>query len=167
MTFREYVAEHQPHRIIPTVIGGVIGCPHYLIEEDGEEVEPYDSDECICYTFGNAHERCAACWDQELPEGFIRMRSEQKPEPKSEPENAPTPEPVPKSEEDWFGIVRWCDSDLENALERYGLEPNDEMIGELRRRCDTHHLEDCMIAAGWDYIDYTISEMEREGAFET
>lgn len=59
-------------------------------------------------------------------------------------------------EEDWFGIVRWCDADIANALEENGHEVNDENIAKVRNRLNTHWFTDHMIEAGWDYINDVI-----------
>ena len=61
-----------------------------------------------------------------------------------------------QQEEDWFGIVRWCDKDIANALEENGHEANDENISKVRNGLETHWFTDSMIGAGWDYINDVI-----------
>lgn len=63
----------------------------------------------------------------------------------------------------WFGVVRWCEEDLKNALENNGYPVTDDNVDELLVQLEHHSFTDCMIAAGWDFIDYTISQLAFEG----
>jgi hypothetical protein len=61
--------------------------------------------------------------------------------------------------EDWFGIVRWCEDDIAAKLEEMGIEPTQGKIDEVRCRIENnHHFTDTMIEAGWMMIEYTIQE---------
>lgn len=58
----------------------------------------------------------------------------------------------------WFGIVRWCDDDIIDALEDHNIEATPENISSVRAHLENEHwFTDCMIAAGWDYIDSLIT----------
>ena len=57
------------------------------------------------------------------------------------------------SDVEWFGEVRWCDEDLENALDDNGYLVTEKNVSKLRRECDSHWFTDYMIEAGWDYIN--------------
>lgn len=57
------------------------------------------------------------------------------------------------SDVEWFGEVRWCDEDLENALDDNGYPVTEKNVSKLRRECDSHWFTDYMIEAGWDYIN--------------
>jgi hypothetical protein len=61
--------------------------------------------------------------------------------------------------ENWFGMVRWCDADLENALEVAGFEPTAARVGLLRSRLEDHSFTDVMIECGWDVIYQAIAEV--------
>ena len=64
--------------------------------------------------------------------------------------------------EEWFGMVRWCDADLENALEVEEIEVSEHNIGLLRDRLEHHSFTDMMIERGWDVIYQTIAEIFKE-----
>ena len=64
--------------------------------------------------------------------------------------------------EEWFGMVRWCDADLENALEVEGIEVSEHNIGLLRDRLEHHSFTDMMIERGWDVIYQNIAEIFKE-----
>lgn len=53
---------------------------------------------------------------------------------------------------EWFGQVRWCDEDLENALEVQGYSVTENNIEKLRALCNNHWFTDYMIEAGWNYM---------------
>lgn len=57
------------------------------------------------------------------------------------------------SDVEWFGEVRWCNADLENALDDNGYPVTEKNVSKLRRECDSHWFTDYMIEAGWDYIN--------------
>ena len=61
MTFREKLAQEQPHCIGGIYIGGCHGCPH----EYG--YEQADSDNMPCKGAGHHEAECRACWDREMP----------------------------------------------------------------------------------------------------
>lgn len=61
-------------------------------------------------------------------------------------------------DEDWFGEVRWCDEDIEVALEDNGYAKTPENIAVIRRYCDHHFFKDTMIAAGWNCINAYVWE---------
>ena len=63
---------------------------------------------------------------------------------------------------EWFGIVRWCDEDIESALEDQGFEPTEENVAKLHNLVDNHWFEDMMIEAGWNYIYEQIADHEEE-----
>lgn len=52
----------------------------------------------------------------------------------------------------WFGIVRWCDADLKEALILRGYPATENNIARLRNLCETHWFTDSMIETGWEYI---------------
>lgn len=64
--------------------------------------------------------------------------------------------------EEWFGMVRWCDADLENALEVEEIEVSEHNIGLLRDRLEHHSFTDMMIERGWDVIYQNIAEIFKE-----
>jgi hypothetical protein len=64
---------------------------------------------------------------------------------------------------EWFGIVRWCKDDLKAALERNGYPITDDNVDELFCQLQHHSFSDCMIAAGWDFIDDAISSLAFDG----
>lgn len=57
------------------------------------------------------------------------------------------------SDNEWFGQVRWCNEDLEEALDNNGYPVTEKNVSKLRRECDSHWFTDHMIEAGWDYIN--------------
>lgn len=60
---------------------------------------------------------------------------------------------------DWFGIVRWCDEDIAAKLEDMGLEPSEDNIRTVRCYLENgHQLTDAMIEAGWMVIECAIDE---------
>lgn len=64
---------------------------------------------------------------------------------------------------EWFGCVRWCKEDLEEALKRNGYPVSDDNVNELFCQLQHHSFTDCMIAAGWDFIEDTISNLAFDG----
>ena len=56
------------------------------------------------------------------------------------------------NEPQWFGVVRWCEEDIKNALEINGLPATPHNIGKLHELCSLHGFEDIQIEAGWDYM---------------
>lgn len=61
---------------------------------------------------------------------------------------------------EFFGIVRWCEEDIEEALRQRGYNPTPEMVAVIRNCCNHHCFTDYMIEAGWNMIDRYISENE-------
>ena len=59
---------------------------------------------------------------------------------------------------EWFGQVRWCEDDLITALEEMGYPATEENISRLYSMCDKHWFTDCMVEAGWEYIENCIDE---------
>lgn len=60
--------------------------------------------------------------------------------------------PIKKNEDEWFGVVRWCDDDIKDALDLYGITITESNIARLRSICKHHSFTDVMIERGWDYI---------------
>ena len=66
---------------------------------------------------------------------------------------------IPKKDDiEFFGIVRWCEEDIEDALSRFGYNPTPEMVAIIRNCCNHHFFTDYMIEAGWHMIEGYISE---------
>ena len=63
-----------------------------------------------------------------------------------------------KKSDDWFGIVRWCNDDIKNALEELGYESTEENILKIRNILEHHSFTDMMIETGWNVINQTIEE---------
>lgn len=63
---------------------------------------------------------------------------------------------------DFFGVVRWCDEDIEDALTKSGYKVTDEAISIIRRQCEHHFFKDNMIETGWDTIYCYISECKAQ-----
>lgn len=60
---------------------------------------------------------------------------------------------------EWFGIVRWCNEDIAVKLAEMGFEPTEENIDAVRCRCENnHHFTDTMIEAGWMMIESVIED---------
>ena len=53
---------------------------------------------------------------------------------------------------EWFGMVRWCEDDLKNALEVIGYPVTENNIARLLDVCNSHWFTDHMVAAGWEYM---------------
>lgn len=62
----------------------------------------------------------------------------------------------------YFGIVRWCDEDLANALTGHGYQASEDNIAELRTKLEHHSFTDHMISAGWDFIESCIFDIEQD-----
>lgn len=69
-----------------------------------------------------------------------------------------------------FGAVRWCEADIENALEVCGVSPSAAAVSAVRRFCESHWFTDQMIEIGWDvmydYINDHRSEWEEADSNE-
>lgn len=61
-----------------------------------------------------------------------------------------------QQEKEWFGVVRWCNDDIRESLEKYGMKTSQDNVDEVRWRCESHHFTDGMIEAGWDALDNII-----------
>lgn len=57
-----------------------------------------------------------------------------------------------KEDDKWFGVVRWCDDDLKNALETHGIATTKYNVNKLKSLCLHHSFVDLMIEQGWEYI---------------
>ncbi len=64
--------------------------------------------------------------------------------------------------EEWFGVVRWCEADLVNALELHDYPVTKENIAKLYEKCNSHWFTDYMIEAGWKYIYNCLDECDKE-----
>ena len=68
------------------------------------------------------------------------------------------------AEEEWFGIVRWHEDDIREALLSRGFEPTEEAIRCIRSKAEHHFFKDSMIETGWDllyaYIDEETANLE-------
>ena len=53
---------------------------------------------------------------------------------------------------EWFGIVRWCEADVRNALEIQDYPVTENNIEKLIALCNSHWFTDHMIEAGWEWI---------------
>jgi hypothetical protein len=62
------------------------------------------------------------------------------------------------TKDEWFGIVRWCEDDIHEALINNGYEPTEEAIRLIRKNCEHHYFKDAMVETGWDYINAYIAE---------
>lgn len=63
MTCKELFAQIHPEKVGEQFIGGVEGCPDNLVNID----RPEGCEGGFCNA---GHERCAACWNRELPENY-------------------------------------------------------------------------------------------------
>lgn len=64
----------------------------------------------------------------------------------------------------YFGVVRWCDEDIEAMLIDMGLPTDKETITKVRHFCESNkHFTDTMIEAGWMMIRYAIDEVVQKG----
>ena len=53
---------------------------------------------------------------------------------------------------EWFGMVRWCESDIEEALRYQGYPVTENNIAKLYNLLNSHWFTDHMIEAGWEYM---------------
>lgn len=68
----------------------------------------------------------------------------------------------------YFGIVKWTNADLAEALEENNIPATEENIATLRDECENnHHFTEPMIAAGWDTINNYIMYLDDCDSFET
>lgn len=63
---------------------------------------------------------------------------------------------------EWFGIVRWCDEDLKNALEVQGITATESNIEKLHNMCSHHSFTDMMIERGWEIMYDMIAQNDWE-----
>ena len=54
--------------------------------------------------------------------------------------------------DEWFGQVRWCKEDLEEALRQRGYPVTENNVNKLYQHCNNHWFTDQMIEAGWEFI---------------
>ena len=60
---------------------------------------------------------------------------------------------------EYFGIVRWCNDDIAAKLEDMGIEASEENIAAVRKNCENNKFfRDTMIEAGWYMIEAAIQE---------
>lgn len=57
-----------------------------------------------------------------------------------------------ENKNDWFGIVRWCEDDLINALEVMEYPVTENNIAKLRKLCESNAFIGVMVEAGWDFM---------------
>lgn len=69
---------------------------------------------------------------------------------------------VTPNDNEWFGVVRWCNDDIHDRLLDNDLPTTPEAIALIRRECEHHFFTDYMIDAGWHMIDSYIREHEEE-----
>lgn len=62
---------------------------------------------------------------------------------------------------EYFANVRWCDADLENALDTMGVDVTDDNVNQLKTLC-AKPLEDLMTERGWEVIYDCIGQMQNE-----
>ena len=60
--------------------------------------------------------------------------------------------------EEWFGIVRWCDEDVETALIDNGYEPTPEAVALIKADGLATALTDYGVQSGWDVFESIISQ---------
>ena len=66
----------------------------------------------------------------------------------------------------YFGMVRWCEDDLVDALEERNIPATKSNVQRLRNRLEHQVFAAPMISAGWDFIDATIDVLQQEGKLE-
>jgi hypothetical protein len=64
---------------------------------------------------------------------------------------------------EWFGVVRWCDEDIEIILSDQGFIVTPEAVRMIREDCSTHWFTDGMIEAGFELISCHIRNRENRG----
>lgn len=57
-----------------------------------------------------------------------------------------------KTNREWFGVVRWCEDDIEEALYQRGYKVCGKNVEAVMAEV-SGGLEDVMVSAGWDAID--------------
>ena len=70
------------------------------------------------------------------------------------------PQDKDEKPEEWFGIVRWCEEDIEERLRYFDYEPTENAVALIRANCEHHMFKDSMIEHGWHLIDCYIQENE-------
>ena len=70
--------------------------------------------------------------------------------------------PIKKDADEWFGVVRWCDDDIKNALEIQGIAVTENNVDKLHRMCSHHSFTDMMIEQGWEFIYSMIAQNDWE-----
>lgn len=61
----------------------------------------------------------------------------------------------------YFGIVRWCEEDVANAIKEQGFEPTEENVKIVMGTLNESAFISFMVQAGWDYL-YNIVNQELE-----
>ena len=69
-----------------------------------------------------------------------------------------------EEKDEWFGIVRWHEDDIREALLNCGFEPTEEAIRCIRSKAEHHFFKDSMIETGcnllYAYIDEEAANLE-------
>lgn len=61
---------------------------------------------------------------------------------------------------DWFGVVRWCDDDIVCLLKDMCIEPTEDNVAKVRCACENnHYFTDSMIEAGWNTMEYIAEDV--------
>lgn len=60
----------------------------------------------------------------------------------------------------WWGAVMWSDDDIADYLCDNSIEPTEESIAAIRNKVE-FQIQDTMISAGYDLINYEIESMMR------
>jgi hypothetical protein len=58
----------------------------------------------------------------------------------------------------YFGVVRWCEEDVADAIETQGFEPTEENVKTVMSELNEMALTAVMIQAGWDYLYSLVNE---------
>ncbi len=58
----------------------------------------------------------------------------------------------------YFGVVRWCIEDVEDAIEVQGFKPTEENVKTVMAELNETALTAVMIQAGWEYLYNLVNE---------
>lgn len=64
----------------------------------------------------------------------------------------------------WHYIARWHEDDFAQCLEDNGVYVSDENIDTLLYAC--RHMDDSMVEAGWNYMNYVFGDCDFHAEFE-
>ena len=70
--------------------------------------------------------------------------------------------PATRDTDEWFGVVRWCDDDIKNALETQGIAVTENNVDKLHRMCSHHSFTDMMIEQEWEFMYDMIAQNDWE-----